>query len=269
MNRLATAEGLVARGWCIFPVREHSKEPATRSGVYAMQVPDLVQARNWWRKTNWNIGVWTGGSNLVVIDLDVDPAKGPPGISTWFELCAAADYDFEQTYCVVTPKGGLHVYFAVEDGFWYPPSVSRVAPNIDVRSSGSYVLSLNSEVNGVEYEHTCSDQVLSLPDWLGQLIDRPPPDMKWMNRQHDTDLRSTPDGWAVAFGGIANHLATQTQVNVDRNSCLYWAVRAVGDHLWSDDFQEACVLELEDVARGLGLNDREIRDTVRSARRRW
>lgn len=250
-------------------MRENSKEPATRSGVYAMKTPDLVQARGWWRTTNWNIGIWTGGSRLVVIDLDVDVEKGPPGIATWLELCAQAGYDFEQTYCVVTPKAGLHVYFTVEDGFWYPPSVSRVAPNIDVRASGSYVLATDSEIDGIFYESCCGDTPLPLPDWLAPLIDRPPPDMEWMNRQHDADMRSNPDGWSRAFRGISDRLEQEATAGVDRNSYLYWAVRAVGDHLWSDDFKDACVAELEDVARGLGLRDNEIRDTVRSARRRW
>src|SRR5215471_12041699 len=173
MTRLARAEGYAARGWFPFPCKVNSKAPATRSGFEA-GTNDLVTIRQRWRTTDYNIGIWTGAANLVVIDLDVKPEKGPPGIEAWILLCDKHGLGYEQTYCVVTPSGGLHVYFAVEDGNWYPPSTStsqRVGINIDVRSSGSYVLAAGSEIDGVFYEECGNNELLSLPDWLATMID--------------------------------------------------------------------------------------------------
>lgn len=266
--RLAIAEGYAARGWAVFPCRIGSKQPATRSGFEA-GTTDMVTVRQRWRTTDYNIGIWTGESKLVVIDLDIDPAKGPPGISTFLEICAEAEFDIESTYCVATPKGGLHVYFIVDDGNWYPPSVSRVAPNIDVRSSGSYVVAAGSVVDGFEYDHCCANQPIELPRWLGIIIDRPPPDTVRFHRGHDADVRASEGGRGIAFQGIAGHLRDKSTAGVDRNSYFYWAVRAVGDHIWPADFKEACVLELQDIGHEIGLTDAEIRDSTASARRRW
>lgn len=272
MSRGDIAVQLATRGWPIFPCKPNSKAPATRSGFYAATT-DLVDVRRYWRNIDYNIGLYTGKANLVVIDLDLKPEHGLPGISVWLEMCAGHGYDeWEQSYNVNSPGGGLHIYFTVPDGFWYPPSTStsgRIGDNIDVRSSGSYVLVAGSVIDGVEYEHWGGDEPLPLPDWLGVMIDRPPPDVEWMNRQHDRDVRSDPAGWSRAFLGIIGRFETEATANVDRNSYFYWAVRAVGDHFWNDDFKEACVADLRDVARGLGLGDREIQDSERSARRRW
>ena len=271
MNRGDIAILMAAREWFPFPCHVNSKQPATRSGFYA-GTNDQVTIRRYWSQKDWNIGLYTGEAHLCVIDLDVKPENGPAGISTWLELCAEHDFDFEQTYCVVTPRGGLHVYFYVEDGFWYPPSTSkssRIGPNIDVRSSGSYVCAVGSVIDGIEYEHCCSDQVLPLPDWLGVMIDRPPPDIEWMERKHILDVNADDNTRMRSFRGIADRLKQEAQAGVDRNSYFYWAVRAVGDHLWPETFKEACVNELRDIAIELGLPEREIRDTERSARKRW
>jgi hypothetical protein len=268
MTRLAIAESYAARHWAVFPCKIGSKEPATRSGVYA-GTDDLVTVRRYWHQTDWNIGLWTGGSRLVVIDLDINSDKGRPGITQFLELCAANHFDLESTYCVVTPKSGLHVYFSVDDGFWYPPSVSRIATNIDVRASGSYVVAAGSEVNGIVYEHCCSNEVIPLPDWLAELVDAPPPVQQRQESYRMLDAKATDEAKMKAFRGLARHFQTQAQEGVDRNDHLYWAVRAVGDHIWPSEFQNWAVDELHDIARSLGLSDREIQDTTRSARRRW
>lgn len=254
------------RGWPVFPLKVGAKVPATRSGVYAA-TDDLVTVRRWWAKIDYNIGIYTGEAKLLVVDCDVKPEG--VGLTYFLTLCADNDFDVESTYCVVTPSSGLHIYFAVENGFWYPPGANVIAPLIDIRSSGSYVAAAGSEIDGVPYERVGADVVLPLPDWLAPLVDKPPPDTAMFQRHHDADLRASDAGRGKAFQGIAEHFRDKSTAGIDRNMYFYWAVRAVGDHLWPGDFKEAGVQELQAIAHEIGLTDTEIKDTTASARRRW
>lgn len=264
MSRADLAVAYATRGWWPFPCEVGGKAPGTRSGCKAA-TDDLVTIRQRWRKTDWNIGITAGPSNLVIIDLDVKPENGPAGLGTFHGLGG----DSDATYCVVTPRGGLHAYYTVADGFWYPPSAGRVAPNIDVRAGWSYVLAAGSVVDGIEYEECGAAEPMPLPDWLGALIDRPPPDFERVERKHQADVRAGDDGRMKAWRGIRDHFEQRAQANVDRNTYFYWAVRAVGDHLWPIEFKDACVEELKDVGLGMGLTESEVTASSASARRRW
>src|SRR5689334_20367359 len=74
---LAAARTAAELGLYVFPLRPGSKTPAAeRWEQLATRDPD--QINRWWRRCSWNIGVATGPSDLLVIDLDVGHGGDPP-----------------------------------------------------------------------------------------------------------------------------------------------------------------------------------------------
>ena len=130
------AAELAGYGWHIFPCRPGGKEPATTHGVKDA-TNNLKQVADWWARTPAaNIGIACGPSRLVVIDLDMGDNKN--GIKRWAEL--AENYAPAPTYTVATPSGGRHHYYQADHGPELHNSASKLAPGIDVRAAGGYVL---------------------------------------------------------------------------------------------------------------------------------
>lgn len=258
------------RGWYIFPCKVGEKAPATKSGFYAGTC-DLVTIRNYWRQRDWNIGLWTGASNLVVVDLDVDKADaaswtrgGPtPGLSWWLEKCDIAGYDWKQTYCVVTASGGMHVYF--ESDKPYPPAVGQFGALVDIRAGGSYVVAAGSETSVGEFEHICGDQVQPLPEWLDELLtSRSAVATVGPVQQLAYDQTHT---FESSLEGLCR--VVQGAVEGERNNAYNWCVWKTGLHWWSASEQEVAVERLQAVGLAVGLNANEMRDTLKAARRKW
>lgn len=119
------------RGWPIFPVRA-DKTPYTRNGVVDATT-DLAQIRRWWG--TWpgaNIGLDVGGAGLMVLDLD--PGHDLKELDR--NVGGLPPTQLRQR----TPRGGEHLFYALDPGEIVSPSASKVAPRVDVRSFHSYVL---------------------------------------------------------------------------------------------------------------------------------
>ena len=251
------------RGWKPFPCKVNEKVPATRSGLYA-GTSDLVTLRRYWSKTDWNIGINCGDSDLFVVDLDIDSEKGDPGISSWIEFAKNYDTDWESTYCVVTPKGGLHIYFSTPTPLRC--TTSELRPNIDTRGLGGYVVGAGSVVDGVEYEHCCGVQVLPVPSILAErFAPRPPRTVDDVIRQARYEIGATTDQRERAVRGLVNVVLDAE--SGQRNNSLNWSAAQVTRHNWSEAFKEDAYERLEAAARVVGLTNQEIRDTMKSARR--
>jgi len=211
---LAAALEYAARGWHVFPLRPGDKRPAfpdhaadrcartdprCRNGhtgweQRATTDPDRI-TRGWSRSTPagpYGIGIATGPSRLVVVDLDTPkPDTGPPpgewalpgvvdGADVFTVLCERAGQSVPDTYAVTTGRGGRHLYFthpdtssdAGSDGAVQLRNTGAGSPNalgwlIDTRAHGGYVVAPPTVVNGNPY--TADDPtapVLALPDWL-------------------------------------------------------------------------------------------------------
>ena len=80
------------------------------------------------------IGVDCGKSGLVVVDLDVK--NGVDGVAGWKQL---NDGRPRRPYYAATPSGGWHLYYRDPAGR-YRNCASQVAPGVDVRGVGGYVV---------------------------------------------------------------------------------------------------------------------------------
>lgn len=258
------------RGWAVFPLQVGKKQPIRGSSGFYAGTSDLVTVRNWWRTTDWNIGIWTGASNLVVIDLDIDKEDatswahgGPvPGISWWLEMCQVAEYDWEQTYCVVTASGGMHVYFSSEKP--YPPAVGKFSSLVDIRAGGSYVVAAGSTTDVGEFEHICGDQVQPVPDWLDALLTPAPVEVVLPLQQLAYDQSHSFDS---SLEGLLH--VVERQGEGERNNAFNWCVWKVGQHWWTEEQRETALDRLVAIGLGVGLDGKEMRDTIKSAQRNY
>lgn len=111
-------------------------------------------------KPGENIGFRTG-KGLIVIDLD-----GAAGLK-WLKTITP----FPKTRCVRTGSGGLHFYFSVESTITVRNSARKIAPGVDVRGDGGYVVAPPSRhASGENYKVLFDYEIASCPDWLLDLV---------------------------------------------------------------------------------------------------
>lgn len=129
---LEAALAYAARGWPIFPITPGAKSPPlTKRGVLDASC-DPATIRKWWVKhPEANIGLDCGGAGLMVLDFD----PGADRAGTLALLGAPAT-----GLNAKTPRGGDHLFYELAPGEIVPPSASKIAPHVDVRSHHSYVL---------------------------------------------------------------------------------------------------------------------------------
>jgi hypothetical protein len=103
-----------------------------KAGTVGSQNPELI--KSWWEQDPAaNIGIVTAVSPLsrvLVIDIDTKPGKAN-GWDSIFHLME--EYGpLPETTCVITPSGGMHLYYAMPEG--EPPVPGRVGwlPGVDI-----------------------------------------------------------------------------------------------------------------------------------------
>jgi putative DNA primase/helicase len=144
----------------IFPVKKNGKIPLTAHG-FKDTSSDPTQISQWRREfpgCNW--GTPTGIA-FVVLDLD---AKHPESFEWWRE-----QQDIHgpvETREVSTPSGGAHLYFLPSEGIELKSTASEIAPGVDTRAQGGYVVIPPSVIDGNPYEVTNDVPTAEMPGWL-------------------------------------------------------------------------------------------------------
>ncbi|PXY17081.1 DNA primase [Prauserella coralliicola] len=167
---------LAAMGWHIFPLVPGTKRPAVRDWeTRATTAPDRIT--RCWDTGRFNIGLATGPSRLLVLDLDTAKQPGQPdGADALAALAEARGVTLPATYAVATPSGGRHLYFEVPAGVALRNTAGHLAPHIDTRAGGGYVVAPGSTLDSGGYELTDDTDPAALPAWLLQaLCERPTP----------------------------------------------------------------------------------------------
>src|SRR5215213_9907646 len=160
----ATARGEAAeyrrRGWSPIPIKERSKEPNLLELRPYLTRKATKEELNAWR---WSgVGIVTGPVSGVLV-LDVDGTEGEDELQK---------YGHPVTPMVRTANGGLHLYFKHPEQ--HVRTGIRVAPGLDVKASGGYVVAPPSlGPNGRPYEWIVSPEEADLaepPRWLMNLL---------------------------------------------------------------------------------------------------
>lgn len=135
LSLLDAALVYAALGWHVFPLRVRGKtpligKPQGGSGFHDATV-DREQIEAWWGACpQANIGISTGPSGLIVIDLD-----GDEGEAAWRDVLGAIG-KVTPTARVKTARG-QHIYYKCPSGLVVPSSSGK---GIDVRAETGYVL---------------------------------------------------------------------------------------------------------------------------------
>ncbi|WP_330435504.1 bifunctional DNA primase/polymerase [Streptomyces sp. NBC_00825] len=182
---LTAALDAATRGWAVFPLRPDGKPPALHGERHCPRTGDCTTGhRKWeqrattdpnriraaWAVRPFNIGVAAGPSRLVVVDLDMpkptDLKGTPDGVTSFAALCERAGQLLPSTYRTRTASGGQHIYLSAPPGVRLGNTAGKLAPLVDTRAWGGYVVAAGSTVHGSAYEVLDPSPVAELPTWL-------------------------------------------------------------------------------------------------------
>ena len=189
---VAAALCYARKGWPVFPVYEvgsgltgcscsdagcnsPAKHPRTPHGLKDASTDPLIIVEWWKRWPEANVGVGTGRPSRLGV-LDVDPRHG--GDESLHDL-QAQHGALPDTVTAQTGGGCLHYFFTLQNGAVTRNSASRLAPGLDWRGDGGYVVVPPSKhASGRPYVWTCDghpdDMAFApVPRWLLQLVMQP------------------------------------------------------------------------------------------------
>jgi hypothetical protein len=280
--QLTAALDAASRGWHVFPLIPGAKRPAVRDWE-TRATTDRERITRCWTHAPYNVGIATGPSRLVVVDLDTPKHPGDTPPAEWAEhgvtdgadvlavLCERHGQPFpSETHTVRTGRGGLHLYFAAPNGEELRNTAGDSARGlgwkVDTRAVGGLVVAAGSTVAGRPYTVAHDAPVAPLPGWLADLL-RPTPlppqrPVTVALAAHDRRtafLRSAVDGEVARVLKSGPH---------QHNNALYIASVALGQLVTGGELSEHDVTEwLLAAALSVGQGEREARRTIASGLR--
>jgi hypothetical protein len=268
------------RGWHVFPLRPGTKRPALHGQAACPGVgecahghrkweqrattdPDRIRAA--WSRAPFNVGIATGPSGLVVVDLDMPKDKGssdaPTGAATFAALCERAGHAIPDTYRTRTASGGQHLHFTAPDGIRLANTAGTIAELVDTRAWGGYVVAAGSLTPTGAYEALCGSVAAPLPAWLQSILKPAPRAPQAPSVAVAGQSRRYAD---VALAAEAQNVST-AQLGA-REAALFRAARALGRFVaWGDLPRHVVEQALQEAGEAAGLTVAECRSTLRSA----
>ena len=240
MTPMDHALRLAEDGFATFPCNR-SKAPACPHGFRDAST-DAGVIRDLWRRHRGElVGVATGAvSNLAVLDIDAKHAEA----HSWWE---ARRTQLPQTRTIRTRSGGLHLWYRDAPGLRC--SVSMIAPGVDVRATGGYVIAW----------HAAGFPVLRdapLPPWP-----------EWLSPKQTVAIQRAPEQPRVPddrqTAALVRFVASAPAKQ--RNNRLFWAAcrmaGMVASRLLAKSEAEAVLVH---AAMHAGLSENEARKTANS-----
>ncbi|MFD6990398.1 bifunctional DNA primase/polymerase [Streptomyces sp. NPDC059943] len=263
----------MCRGECGLPghgVHDATTDPAAVRALFA--------AAPW--ATGYGIACGRAPHHLIGVDLDVTPTTapadshaggrlgGPNGapdpapdptpdsVAALQQLAFQHLFTLPETVVVLTPSGGRHIWLSGPAGITVPNSAGRLAPGIDVRGAGGYLVGPGSVTARGAYRLAPGSAGLTpapCPRALLRLLTPP-----------ERGRHSGPGGHrgrpAQGHGLVQFVLAAHAG---QRNTRLFWAACRAYEHGFGDSLAETLV----DAAVRTGLTEHEARATIASASR--
>ncbi len=262
---MRAAMAAAERGWHVFPLRPGDKRPAIRDWQ-ARATTDPGTICRHWRVAPYNVAVACGPSELVVVDLDrlkggrASAAEAVDGRAAFAALAQeGGQTHWWNTFTVTTCSGGTHLYYKAPDAT-LRNTAGRLAPYVDTRAEGGYVVAPGSVVNGQMYTVANDQGPAPLPAALERRLRAVPvlssawPTNPPLNasRYFEAALRRHASRVAAAAPGTRNDTL---------NAAAFSLGRLVGAGLLPSQSVSSA---LTHAARTAGLDDREIDATLRS-----
>lgn len=169
MTSVPEALQLARQGFHLFPLRQGSKLPAI--GKFPVRATtDAAKIERWAAKypgCNWGISTSAYGAGEALLVVDVDGprhgagTKDGPAALVRLEL---EGKEFPLTREHATPTGGRHLLYRVAAAVRQGADV--LAPGLDTRSKGGYIVAPGSRVDAGEYFTDRPDRPALAPQWL-------------------------------------------------------------------------------------------------------
>ncbi|MFF2522303.1 bifunctional DNA primase/polymerase [Streptomyces liangshanensis] len=273
------------RGECGRPghgVHDATTDPAAVRALFA--------AAPW--ATGYGIACGRAPHHLIGIDLDVTPAGGeattggatggadhpypgatPASVTALQQIAFQHLFTLPETVTVLTPSGGRHIWLTGPPDVTVPNSAGRLAPGIDVRGAGGYLMGPGSVSARGAYRLAPGSAGLApapCPRALLRLLTPPGRPQPRVGGGPDPRLRgaasTSPSASPVTARPAQGHGLVQFVLAAhegQRNTRLFWAACRAYEH----GFGEALAETLVEAAVRTGLTAHEARATIASAAR--
>ncbi|GHA63891.1 DNA primase [Streptomyces tendae] len=221
-------------------VHDASTDPA--------RVRALFAAAPW--ATGYGIACGLPPHHLIGIDLDTKPETDSS--TALRELALRHLFTIPPTVVVLTPSGGRHLWLTGPPDHVVPNSAGRLAPGIDVRGAGGYLVGPGSRTRHGAYTTAPGTAHLNpapCPPALLRLL--LPPTVRRAGSG-----TTGGDGRGLVQFVLAAHRG-------QRNTRLFWAACRA----YENGIGAALLAPLLEAARATGLTEREARATIASAAR--
>ncbi|MGW7365505.1 bifunctional DNA primase/polymerase [Streptomyces sp. NPDC054841] len=214
----------------------------------------LFAAAPW--ATGYGIACGRPPHHLIGVDLDTKSAAtgGTDSVAALRQLALQHLFTVPETVTVITPSGGRHLWLTGPPDVVVPNSASRLAPGIDIRGAGGYLVGPGSVSAHGAYQLAPGSANLSpapCPSALLHLIAPPA-------RPHHPAKSRAPRGQGL---GLVQFVLAANEGQ--RNTRLFWAACRAYENGIGDSLADA----LTDAAVRTGLTEREARATIASAAR--
>jgi hypothetical protein len=225
-------------------VHDASTDPARIRALFA--------AAPW--ATGYGIACGLPPHHLIGVDLDTKSATDSSAALR--ELALRHLFTIPPTVVVLTPSGGRHLWLTGPPDHVVPNSAGRLAPGIDIRGAGGYLVGPGSRTRHGAYTTAPGTSHLApaaCPPALLRLL-LPPP------------VRRAGGGAVVGgtvTGGRGLVQFVLTAHEGQRNTRLFWAACRA----YENGIGPALLDPLLEAARATGLTEREARATIASAAR--
>lgn len=199
-------------GYKVFPCVPGGKAPLTKNG-FKDATSSEEQISKWWRTfPNANIGMPMDG----LVAIDVDGAANP-----WLAAEPERWHEIETAPLSITPRGGRHHIFLQPPGKDWRNTAGKLAPQVDTRGNGGYIVVPPSVVGDASYRWAntglCgpSSSIPEPPAWLVAILDgmsapnRPPARTTSIATFGDVERRATAylSAMPASISGAGGHAA--------------------------------------------------------------
>lgn len=247
------------RGECGLPghgVHDATTDPAAVRALFA--------AAPW--ATGYGIACGRAPHHLIGVDLDITPTGAgaqtpadptPDSVAALQQLAFQHLFTLPETVVVLTPSGGRHIWLSGPAGVTVPNSAGRLAPGIDVRGAGGYLVGPGSVTARGAYRLAPGSAGLTpapCPRALLRLLTPP-------ERGRHAGPGGHRGGRPAQGHGLVQFVLAAHEGQ--RNTRLFWAACRAYEHGFGDSLAESLV----DAAVRTGLTEHEARATIASASR--
>lgn len=134
---------------------------------------DKVEVKKWVAEGG-NYGILTGKLSGIAV-IDIDTHNGVSGADNLKEFCEKYDIELPDTKTVMTPSGGLHLYYNLPEKYNDVQFIQnhKELEGVDFQTHGRYIVGWGSTIDGVKYEVIDNSEIAVLPvKWFDIFTDK-------------------------------------------------------------------------------------------------